>query len=88
MKLHPALKAARKLMRKAGIDTHQVGSLALHVICPYVRGGPYNERNLIVDLILSSNEDGLAKFDICYLSSDHSMYEKVFRQFHGVTFRF
>lgn len=88
MKLHPALKAARLLMRKAGIDTHQVGSLALHVVCPYVRGGPYNERPLIVDLLLSANEDGLAKFDICYLSSDHSMYADISRKFHGVTFRF
>lgn len=87
MKLHPALKEARKLMRKSGIDTHEVGSLSLHVVCPYQRG-VYNERPLIVDIVLSHNEDGLAKFDICYLSDAHSMYKDVSEKFHGLVFRF
>jgi hypothetical protein len=86
MKYHPALKAARALMRKAGIDTHQVGTLALHVVCN--ERGVYNERPLIVDIKLSANEDGLGKFDICYLSDAHSMYKAVSEQFHGLTFRF
>jgi len=87
MKYHPAMKSARALMRKAGIDTHQVGTLSLHVVCPYERG-VYNERPLIVDIKLSSQEDGLGRFDICYLSSAHSMYKSVSEQFHGLTFRF
>ena len=86
MKLHPALKAARAVMRKAGIDTHQVGTLALHVVCPYERG-VYNERPLIVDIKLSANEDGLGKFDVCYLSDAHTMYKAVSEKFHGLTFR-
>jgi hypothetical protein len=87
MKYHPALKAAQALFRRSGIDTHQVGTLALHVVCPYERG-VYNERPLIVDIVLSHNEDGLGKFDICYLSDAHSMYKAVSEQFHGLTFRF
>jgi hypothetical protein len=86
MKYHPALKAARVLFRKAGIDTHQVGTLALHVVCN--ERGVYNERPLIVDIKLSANEDGLGKFDICYLSEAHSMYRAVSEKFHGLTFRF
>lgn len=80
MKLRPALKKAKSILRKAGIDSYEVGSMSLHIGCT-----DYNPHPLIVDIKLSPVDD-VAKFDVCWLSEEHSMYAAIRSQFHGVKF--
>jgi len=82
MKLHPAMKKAKRIARRWGIDTYPVGTLAMHVVCR-----EYSSRPLIVDVILSSHEDK-AKFNVCYLSEGHPMYPQVRAALHGFEFNY
>ena len=47
MRMHPAMKQAKAMFRRAGIDVLAVGTLSMHVVCR-----EYNERPLIVDIKL------------------------------------
>jgi hypothetical protein len=81
MKLHPAIKLAKKLFKQNGMECLYAGSLSLHVICK-----EYNERPLIIDLKLSSQEDK-AKIDVCEFSDKHSMFDQAMK-LHGTVFSF
>lgn len=81
MRLHPAIKKAKRLFKDAGMDTHYVGTLTLQVLCR-----EYNERPLIVDVHCSCREDK-AKIDVCWLSEGHTMYKQA-RALHGVVFEY
>lgn len=82
MRTHPARTAAQRLLKKHGIPTHAVGTLALHVVCR-----EYNERPLIIDIRCSSHEDGLARFELCHLYDAHSEYTKLL-PFDKMEFRY
>jgi Ni,Fe-hydrogenase maturation factor len=82
MKFHPAFKVAKKIAKQKGFDVVQCGTLSFHVCTR-----EYNARPLIVDLILSAQEDK-GKFDVCHLSEDHSMYQSARASLHGLEFKF
>ena len=83
MKSHPATKEARKILKKAGFNTFQVGTLSLHV---QYTGREYIDRALIVDIVCSAHEEK-AKLDVCWLSDSHPMYAEV-SKLHGTVFDF
>ena len=83
MRLHPATKAARKVLKQAGIDTLEVGTLSLHAI---YRGQDYTTRPLIIDIKVSAYEDK-AKLDVSWLSDSHPMYAEA-SKLHGTIFEF
>ena len=83
MRMHPATKVARKILKAAGFNTFEVGSRALHV---QYTGREYIERPLIIDIILSAHEDK-AKIDVCWLSDAHPMYAEV-SKLHGTVFNY
>jgi hypothetical protein len=81
MKLHPAYKAAKKLLHQHGFDVLQCGTLSAHIICR-----DYNDRPLIVDFILSAHDD-IGKISVPWFNDTHSMYAEV-SKLHGATFEF
>ena len=81
MKLHPAIKAAKRLFKQHGMECYYAGTLSMQVSCR-----EYNDRPLIVDLVLSQREEK-AKIDVCWLSEGHTMYAQA-RMLHGVEFAY
>lgn len=79
MRMHPAMKQAKAMFRRAGIDVLAVGTLSMHVVCR-----EYNERPLIVDIKLSA-EDEVGRIDVCEFCSGHTMYQQVLA-LHGTEF--
>lgn len=82
MKVHPARTKAQHILRKAGIDAHGDGNLSLRIASL-----EYNAHPLIVDIRCSSQDDNLARFEVCHLYSEHSEYAKVV-PFHMQEFNF
>jgi len=75
-KLHPAIKVAKKILAKHGVDIFPTGSaLSAQVVTPYIRG-VYDSRPIVIDLQISSNDD-TAKLAICWLYEDHSDYARI-----------
>ena len=81
MSMHPALKVAKQIFRKAGIQVQEVGALSFHVVCK-----EWNERPLIVDLKLSSHENK-GRIEVLWLCDEHTMYAQAM-QLHGQVFEF
>ena len=81
-KLHPATKAANKILKKAGFDTFIYGTLSIQIMTR-----EYNEYPLIVDVRCSSQVDNLARFEVCHLYDKHTEYAKV-AKLHNVEFTF
>ena len=72
MRAHPARTAAQRILKKAGINCHVVGTLALQIVCR-----EYNEHPLIIDIRCSRLDDNLARFELCPLFDAHTMYAQL-----------
>jgi len=70
-KKHPAAVAARKILKKHGLDVQQVGALEFQVCCR-----EYNERPFFITVHCAAIQDDLARFEVCHLYSEHSEYAK------------
>jgi hypothetical protein len=71
MKKHPAIKAATKLLKNAGLDVIQVMALEFKVL-----SREYNDMPLYVYIRPSAHSDNLARFEICNIYQMHTEYEK------------
>lgn len=70
-KLHPASVAAARILRNNNLNFTRSGALSFRIL-----SDEYNENPLYVDVRCSHHSDNLAKFDICFLYSEHSEYKK------------
>lgn len=82
MKQHPAMRAAARVLKAAGLDTMPRGSLSLRVLAR-----EYNDRPLIIDIRPDTWADNLARFAVCHLDNEHSEYSRA-AAFDGVEFNF
>jgi len=79
--LHPALKAAHKILRKHGFDFFPASALSLKIISG-------NFHQCYADIKLSANDDHKARFEICHLYDDADCFAKARELLHGQEFTY
>lgn len=81
-KVNPIMKAALKILKKAGIDAYPDSAMELRVA-----SREYNPRPMYISLRSSQHNDSLARFEVCHLYSDHTEYRKC-ATLHRVEFNY